>query len=55
MAFETVFAMNTSSIKFGPGVTRGVGYERKQLGARRVVLVADPNLVNSEPVTITLW
>jgi hydroxyacid-oxoacid transhydrogenase len=54
MPFETVFTMDTSSIKYGPGVTREVGYDMQQLGGRRVMVVTDPNLTNSEPVAITL-
>ena len=51
---ETAFTMDTSSIKFGPGVTREVGYDMKRLGATRVMVVTDPNLARSEPVAITL-
>ena len=54
MTFETAFTMDTSSIKYGPGVTREVGYDMQQLGAKRVLVVTDPNLSNSEPVSITL-
>jgi len=54
MTFETAFTMDSSSIKFGPGVTREVGYDMKQLGSRRVMVVTDPNLANSETVEITL-
>ena len=54
MAAETVFKMDTSSIKYGPGVTREVGYDMKRLGARRVMVVTDRNLSDSEPVTIAL-
>jgi hydroxyacid-oxoacid transhydrogenase len=54
MASETAFTMDTSSIKFGPGVTREIGYEMKRLGASRVMVVADPNLATSEPISLTL-
>ncbi len=54
MAYETAFTMDTSSIKYGPGVTREVGHDMRQLGAHRVMVVTDPNLTNSEPVAITL-
>jgi hydroxyacid-oxoacid transhydrogenase len=54
MTFETAFTMDTSSIKFGPGVTREVGYDMKQLGAQRVMVVTDPNLTNSEAVGVTV-
>lgn len=32
---ETAFTMDTSSIKFGEGATREVGFEAARLGARR--------------------
>ena len=53
MQYETAFTMDTSSIKYGPGVTREVGYDMQQWGARRVMVVTDPNLADSEPVAIT--
>ena len=54
MTFETVVTMESSSIKYGPGVTREVGYEMERLGARRVMVLTDPNLADSEPVAVTL-
>jgi hydroxyacid-oxoacid transhydrogenase len=41
MAFETAFSMDTSSIKYGPGVTREVGWDIEEQGARRVMVVTD--------------
>jgi hydroxyacid-oxoacid transhydrogenase len=54
MPFETAFTMDTSSIKFGPGVTSEVGHDMQRLGAKRVLVVTDPHLTNSEAVQITL-
>ena len=54
MTLETVFTMDASSIKFGVGATREVGFEMKQLGARRVMVVVDPNLVDSETARVAL-
>jgi hydroxyacid-oxoacid transhydrogenase len=54
MQLETVFSMDTSSIKYGPGVTREVGWDMEEQGARRVMVVTDPNLADKEPVAITL-
>ncbi len=51
---ETAFSMDTSSIKFGPGVTREVGWEMKRLGCRRVMVLTDPRVAQCEPVAITL-
>jgi hydroxyacid-oxoacid transhydrogenase len=52
--FENAFTMDTSSIKYGPGVTREVGADMKQLGATRVLVVTDPGLSDSEPVAVTM-
>src|SRR5512136_1732734 len=54
MPLETAFTMDTSSIKFGAGVTREVGHDMQQLGAKRVMVVTDPNLARLEPVAVTL-
>ena len=54
MTYETAFTMDTSSIKYGPGVTREVGYDLKQLGAHRVMVTTDPKLAEGEAVSITL-
>ena len=51
---ETAFSMDTSSIKFGPGVTGEVGWEMKRLGCRCVMVVTDPRVARCEPVAITL-
>jgi hydroxyacid-oxoacid transhydrogenase len=54
MASETAFVMSSSRIKYGPGATREAGYDMAQFGARRVMVVSDPNLTRSEPVAIVL-
>ncbi len=54
MSFETVFTIEAASIKFGQGATREVGYDMKELGARRVMVVVDPHLTGSEAVSIAL-
>jgi hydroxyacid-oxoacid transhydrogenase len=54
MAFETAFSMDTSSIKYGPGVTREVGWDIEELGARRVMVVTDKNMTENEAVMVTL-
>lgn len=51
---ESAFTMDTSSIKYGPGVTREVGFDMKKLGAKRVMVVTDPRLADSEPVAVAL-
>jgi hydroxyacid-oxoacid transhydrogenase len=54
MAHETIFTMDTSSIKYGPGATREVGAELQRLGARRVLVVTDPKVARLAPVATTL-
>ena len=54
MNFETAFTMETSRIKYGSGVTREVGYDMKGLGSQRVMVVTDPRLRDSEPVSVAL-
>jgi hydroxyacid-oxoacid transhydrogenase len=54
MKLETAFTMDTSSIKYGPGVTREVGHDMRRLGSRRVMVVSDPNLTNARPVAVIL-
>jgi hydroxyacid-oxoacid transhydrogenase len=54
MTFETIFTAETSRIKFGAGATREVGYNMRALGARRVMVVTDPYLKDSEPVSLAL-
>ena len=51
---ETVFTMEASGIKFGPGATREVGFDMKELGVRRVMVVVDPDLVHSQAAGIAL-
>ena len=53
-ARETAFTMDTSSIKYGAGTTREVGFDMAKYGVKRVLLVTDPNMSESEPVQIAL-
>ncbi|MDQ4044225.1 MAG: iron-containing alcohol dehydrogenase, partial [Chloroflexota bacterium] len=47
MALETVFAMESSAIKFGPGATCEIGDDAQVRGCRRVMLLTDPKLAES--------
>ncbi len=42
--FETVIPLHTARLKFGQGATEELGYELQAMGARKVMLVADPHL-----------
>jgi len=52
--FENVFAIDTSSIKYGSGVTNEVGFEMKRLGSKRVMIVTDPKMAQSDSVEIAI-
>lgn len=54
MAVETAFTMDTSSIKFGPGVTREIGFDAKQFGMSRVMVVTDSRVAKLEPVQVVM-
>jgi hydroxyacid-oxoacid transhydrogenase len=54
MALESVFTMDSASIKFGVGATREVGVDMRELGVQRAMLVTDPILAGSEPVAVAL-
>ena len=41
LSAETVFAMESSSIKFGRGATEEVGYECRRLGIKKVLIITD--------------
>ena len=49
---NSIFTMDTSSIKYGPGATREIGGDMARLGARRVLVLTDPNLAGGETVAI---
>ena len=52
MTPESAFTMDTSSIKFGPGVTSEIGWDTRNLGCGRVLLVTDPGLASHPAVEI---
>jgi hydroxyacid-oxoacid transhydrogenase len=54
LQLETTLYMKASAIKFGCGATHEVGYDMKALGASRVMVLTDPNLAASEPVSVAL-
>ncbi|HET7035854.1 MAG TPA: hydroxyacid-oxoacid transhydrogenase [Thermomicrobiaceae bacterium] len=54
MAYETIFMMDTSAIKYGLGATREVGWDMRAQGARRVMVVTDPRLAPGESVATVL-
>ena len=51
---EIAFEMAVSSVRFGPGVTREVGMDLADLGAKRVLVLTDPLLATMRPVAVTM-
>jgi alcohol dehydrogenase class IV len=41
---ETVFTLEATPVKFGPGASADAGWELKRLGVRRAMLVTDPGV-----------
>ena len=51
---EIAFEMAVSSVRFGAGVTREVGMDLADLGARRVLVLTDPVIETLPPLAVTL-
>lgn len=51
---ENAFEMTTSQVRFGPGVTREVGMDLADLGARSALVLTDPRLSRMTPVLTVL-
>ncbi|MCA8996813.1 MAG: iron-containing alcohol dehydrogenase [Planctomycetaceae bacterium] len=49
MAYDTVFQMTGSTVKYGVGATREVGEDLVDRGAKRVLLVVDPGVADLYP------
>jgi hydroxyacid-oxoacid transhydrogenase len=54
MSKDTAFEMAVSSIRFGVGVTREVGMDLRELGARTVLVLTDPIVRTLLPVQTVL-
>src|SRR5579871_2678459 len=50
MSNEIAFEMAVSNIRFGAGVTREVGMDLAELGARNVLIVTDPVVAKLKPL-----
>lgn len=44
---ETVFTLEATPLKFGPGSSREAGWELRRLGVRRAMVVSDPGVVRA--------
>jgi hydroxyacid-oxoacid transhydrogenase len=54
MEYEYAFEMATSSIRYGPGVTKEIGMDLAYMNLRRVMVVTDPYLTKLAPVATVL-
>jgi hydroxyacid-oxoacid transhydrogenase len=54
MKYETVLTMSSAAIKYGVGATREVGFDLKELGATRVMVVTDSRLAELPPIATVL-
>jgi hydroxyacid-oxoacid transhydrogenase len=54
MQNEIAFEMAVSNVRFGTGVTREVGMDLADLGARHVLVITDPVLKDLRPVQTVL-
>ena len=50
---DTAFSIDTSSIKYGPGVSEEIGYEMSRLGSKNCLVVTDPNMRRGNAVSVT--
>src|ERR687897_962733 len=44
---ETIFTMEATPLKYGPGASEEAGWELKQMGVGRVMLISDPGVVKA--------
>lgn len=44
---ETIFTMEATPLKYGPGASEETGWELKRMGVKRVMLVSDPGVVKA--------
>jgi hydroxyacid-oxoacid transhydrogenase len=51
---DTAFEMAASNIRFGAGVTREVGMDLFDMGARRAIVITDPSVARLPPVAAVL-
>ena len=54
MTHDSAFEFTSSTVRFGPGITREVGEDLADQGATRVLVVTDPNVASLPPVQTVL-
>jgi hydroxyacid-oxoacid transhydrogenase len=51
---DNVFEMAASNVRFGAGVTREIGMDLREIGARRVIVLTDPVVARLAPAAAVL-
>ena len=51
---ETILTMASANIKYGFGATEEVGFDMAELGAKRVMVVADPKVAELKPAGVVM-
>lgn len=46
--------MASSTVRYGPGVTREIGYDIMNIKAKKVCVMTDPNIMYLPPVKTTI-
>lgn len=54
MSLDTAFEMAVSSIRFGKGVTREVGMDLADMGAKSVLVMTDPTVRQLPPMQVLI-
>jgi hydroxyacid-oxoacid transhydrogenase len=54
MAAETIFTMDTSSIKYGSGATREIGFDMGSQGVKRAMVVTDERVARTDTIAVVL-
>jgi hydroxyacid-oxoacid transhydrogenase len=54
MNHETILTMSSAAIKYGVGATREIGWDLRELGARRVMVVTDRRIAELPPAAAVL-
>src|SRR3954469_19524261 len=44
---ETIFTMEATPLKYGPGASEEVGWEIKRMGVGRVMMISDPGVIET--------
>ncbi len=54
MSYETVLTMSSASIKYGRGASREIGFDLREMGVRRAMVVTDGRTATLPPVAVVL-